>query len=97
MIRTFLLCVVALVAIASVAEAQVRVRSYVRSDGTYVSGHYRSSPDSSFYNNWSTYPNVNPYTGATGTRYSPNYYRSYQYQPYQYQSYGRYGRSGYGW
>ena len=31
-------------------------------------GHYHSGPDSSVYNNWSTSPNVNPYTGQTGTR-----------------------------
>jgi hypothetical protein len=51
--------------------AQVRVRGYFRRDGTYVSPHYRSYPDGSFYNNWSTKGNVNPYTGQPGTKVAP--------------------------
>jgi hypothetical protein len=39
------------------------VKGYFRKDGTYVSPHYRSAPDSKFYNNWSTSGNINPYTG----------------------------------
>jgi hypothetical protein len=46
----------------------VSVRGYFRRDGTYVQPHMRSAPDSSFNNNWSTYPNINPYTGQQGTR-----------------------------
>ena len=46
--------------------AQVKVRGYVKKDGTYVQPHYRSRPDSSVLNNWSTRGNINPYTGATG-------------------------------
>lgn len=49
----------------------VHVNGYFRSNGTYVAPHYQSSPDSSFYNNWSTKGNVNPYTGKAGTRVSP--------------------------
>lgn len=55
------------------ADAAVRVRGYQRSNGTYVQPHYRSNPDGNFHNNWSTYPNVNPYTGTTGTRLTPSY------------------------
>ncbi len=45
------------------------VRAYVKpSIGTYVAPHFRSTPDASFNNNWSTKPNVNPFTGAVGTR-----------------------------
>jgi hypothetical protein len=58
-------------AIASTADAQVRVRGYTRRDGTYVAPHYRSNPDGNFWNNWSTKGNVNPYTGAPGTRVTP--------------------------
>ena len=53
---------------AASASADVFVNGYFRSNGTYVQPHYRSSPDSNFYNNWSTYPNINPYTGRRGTR-----------------------------
>jgi hypothetical protein len=50
------------------AGDDVPVNGYFRSDGTYVQPHMRSAPDSSFNNNWSTSPNVNPYTGKEGTR-----------------------------
>lgn len=46
----------------------VWVQPHRRSNGTYVPGHYRSYPDGNVRNNWSQYPNVNPYTGARGTR-----------------------------
>ena len=54
--------------ISGTAFADVSVRGYYRSNGTYVQPHYRSNPDGNVYNNWSTYPNINPYTGRTGTR-----------------------------
>ena len=45
----------------------VFVRPYVRQDGTYVQPHFRTAPDHSISNNYSTFPNVNPYTGQQGT------------------------------
>ena len=54
--------------ISGIAFADVSVRGYYRSNGTYVQPHYRSNPDGNFGNNWSTYGNVNPYTGKTGTK-----------------------------
>ena len=62
------------------ADADVYVHGYTRSNGTYVQPHYRSDPDGNFNNNWSTYPNVNPHTGAVGTRHTPSYSDSY-YEP----------------
>jgi hypothetical protein len=53
------------------------VPGYIRSNGTYVAPYYRTHPDHSFYNNYSTYPNVNPYTGQMGTRLAPPYSPSY--------------------
>lgn len=44
------------------------VRGYYRSNGTYVQPHYRSNPNSTVYDNYSTKGNVNPYTGQWGTR-----------------------------
>jgi hypothetical protein len=52
----------------SSAWADQYVHGYYRNNGTYVQPYYRSSPDSSYNNNWSVSPNVNPYTGQTGTR-----------------------------
>lgn len=51
---------------ASMAEAGQRTRGYWKKNGTYVSPHYRTSPDSSKMNNWSTKGNINPYTGKRG-------------------------------
>lgn len=55
----------------AIAGGPVYVRGYTKKDGTYVAPHYRSAPDKSISNNWSTKGNVNPYTGAPGTRATP--------------------------
>lgn len=39
------------------ALAETRVKGYTRSDGTYVQGHTRSSPDSNRYNNYGSQTN----------------------------------------
>lgn len=58
----------ALVTMASTAQAQssARVRGYTRKNGTYVAPHYRTRPDHSRTNNWSSKGNVNPRTGKKG-------------------------------
>lgn len=43
------------------------VKGYQKSNGTYVQGYYRTNPNSTINDNYSTHPNVNPYTGKTGT------------------------------
>jgi len=53
---------------AASALAQVSVRGYTKKDGTYVAPHYRSSPNSTRNDNYSTKGNVNPYTGKEGTK-----------------------------
>lgn len=53
-------------------DQPVRVRAHVRSDGSYVPSHYRTRADNTQTNNWSSYPNVNPYTGEMGRR-TPRY------------------------
>ena len=45
---------------ASAALADVYVDGYYRKDGSYVKPHYRSDPDSTPNNNWSTRGNINP-------------------------------------
>ena len=59
--------IVALIVASATVSADTYVRGYIRSDGSYVAPHYRSSPDSSRFNNYSTQGNVNPYTGQPGT------------------------------
>lgn len=63
-----LVVVILVLVITTVANADVRVRGYYRSNGTYVQPHWRSDPDGNPHNNWSTYPNINPYTGKRGTK-----------------------------
>lgn len=63
----FLAALCALQASAALAQGTVYVPGQVRRDGTYVQPHYRTAPDSSRLNNWSTQGNVNPYTGRQGT------------------------------
>lgn len=67
MIRNILVLLIGLLFFGSV-YADTYVNGYYRKDGTYVQPHYRSSPDSSYNNNWSVKPNINPYTGQQGTR-----------------------------
>ena len=83
MLRVMLVTTALMVGATSVAVAQGSVYQpgYTRRDGTYVQPHYRTAPDSNIYNNWSTRPNVNPYTGRQGTvdpyrAPSPNYGRN---------------------
>jgi hypothetical protein len=49
------------------AFADVYVNGYYRQNGTYVEPHYRSSPNGTTLDNFSTQGNVNPYTGQAGT------------------------------
>ena len=50
------------------SSSDVHVRGHTRSNGTYVRPHYRSAPNSTTNDNWSTIGNVNPYTGQRGTQ-----------------------------
>ena len=99
--RKVCLALLLLVLAAAVAEAQVRVRGSYRSSGTYVQPHYRSYPNSTAWDNWSTVGNVNPYTGVWGSRW-PSYSGSRSYTPYvPYRAYtpysSSYGAYGWGW
>lgn len=68
MTRTVIAICCGLVALALAASAvgQVRVRGYVRKDGTYVAPHYRSSPNDTKADNYSALGNYNPYTRKPG-------------------------------
>lgn len=72
LISTFLITLAILFSVGFAApksaDAAVRVKGYYRSNGTYVAPHYRSNPDSSKLNNWSTKGNYNIYTGKKGSK-----------------------------
>lgn len=64
----------------------VYVRGYTKSNGTYVHGYHRSSPNQYKYDNYSSQGNTNPYTGQKGyqrNEYSspPSYNKSYNSSP----------------
>lgn len=48
--------------------AAVRVNGYYKKNGTYVQPYYRSNPNSTKLDNYSTKGNINPYTGKIGTK-----------------------------
>ena len=74
--KLFFTLALAFVAQFSFGQTTVYVNGYYRNDGTYVQPHYRTSPNNTVNDNWSTYPNVNPYTGQTGTKHYNTYYNS---------------------
>jgi hypothetical protein len=44
------------------------VKGYTKKDGTYVAPHRQTNSNSTQRDNWSSKPNVNPYTGKKGTK-----------------------------
>lgn len=59
------------------AHANVNVNGYYKSNGKYVEPHYRSNPNKTTDDNWSTKGNQNPYTGVKGTKEPNNYTNPY--------------------
>jgi uncharacterized protein YxeA len=68
--KKIILSLIAILFLITSTLADTYVRGYYKSNGTYVQPHYRSSPNSTTSDNWSTYGNTNPYTGERGTRRS---------------------------
>lgn len=60
------LCWVNLASAQQKSASDVYVKGYTRSDGTYVRPHWRSAPNGTKVDNFSTEGNVNPYTGKPG-------------------------------
>lgn len=56
-----------------VIAKDVYVKGYHRKDGSYVQPYYRTTPDMTKNNNYSTLGNRNPYTGEYGTKPRDNY------------------------
>ena len=44
------------------------VHGYTKKDGAVVAPYQRTSPNGTQRDNWSSKPNVNPYTGKEGTK-----------------------------
>jgi hypothetical protein len=63
----FIITTCSIVTLSSVFAGNY-TRGYYRQNGTYVPGYYHSSSNDSLYDNYGTRGNINPYTGAYGTR-----------------------------
>jgi hypothetical protein len=63
-----LLFIIAFLFTTAFSFAQVSVRGYYRSNGTYVQPHQRTYPNETRNDNYSTIGNVNPHTGKAGTK-----------------------------
>jgi len=70
-----ILLVATLLLIPTISNADTWVNGYTKSNGTYVGGHYRSSANSSRFDNYSSQGNTNIYTGRKGSQ--RNEYSSY--------------------
>lgn len=62
----------------------VKVSGYYRKDGTYVQPYFRTAPNSTNRDNFSTKGNTNPYTGKPGwidpdSKFNTFYYSTYTY------------------
>ncbi len=76
-----------LVCISSFAQTNpnhVRVNGYYKSDGTYVKPYFRTAPNQTNRDNFSTRGNVNPYSGKPGwvepdSKYNTLYHSNYTY------------------
>ena len=53
--------------------ADQHVIGYYKSNGTNVDSYMKSSPNNTKSDNFSTYGNVNPYTGQAGTKTYSDY------------------------
>jgi hypothetical protein len=63
----FLLSTLLMASSAAALAQSHYVHPYTKKDGTYVQGHYKTAPDDTKLNNYSTKGNLNPYTGEEGT------------------------------
>jgi len=77
-LKFIIMLILAILCFSAVAFADVYVRGYTKKNGTYVAPHYRSSPNHTVRDNWSTKGNRNPYTGKLGTK---TYRGTGSYQP----------------
>jgi hypothetical protein len=60
------------IGISGATYSDTWVDGHYKRDGTYVPGHFRSSPNTTNWDNYTTQGNRNPYTGESGRR-APDY------------------------
>lgn len=65
----FIALLVALIVFANISFVDAKsfkVKGYTKKNGTYVQPYYKSSPNRTKIDNFSTKGNYNPYSGKTG-------------------------------
>ncbi len=65
--NSLILAAIILSLVSSYASADKSVKGYVKKDGTYVAPHYQTNSNSTRLDNYSSTPNINPYTGKKGS------------------------------
>src|SRR5688572_27971798 len=86
--KTAILITMLLIGLVTFAQSSYTyVNGYTRSNGTYVQAHYRTLPNNTLNDNWSTIGNVNPFTGIAGTKRGDSYYSTSSYNNYSIPSY----------
>lgn len=76
--KKFLVLSLLILAVGQVSFSADYTRGYFRSKGTYVNGYYKSSPNYTKMDNYSTRGNYNPYTGRQGTVNPYSYSNTYK-------------------
>jgi hypothetical protein len=56
------------------AQTTTLVPGYIKKNGTYVAPYYKTTQNKTKADNFSTKPNINPYTGKEGRVVNPNPY-----------------------
>jgi hypothetical protein len=73
---------------AQTNSRHIKVSGYYRNNGTYVQPYFRTAPNTTNRDNFSTKGNTNPYTGKPGwiepdSKYNTFYYSTYTYKTYK--------------
>ena len=82
----FLFALLTIFSSAQTNSNHLRVSGYYRSNGTYIQPYFRTAPNSTNRDNFSTKGNTNPYTGKPGwiepdNKFNTFYYNTYSYTP----------------
>ena len=77
--KLFVTIIACIATMGPLAQSHTYQRGYFRKNGTYVTGHYKTTSDRTNHNNFSTTSNRNPYTGSTGHRAKDYSNQAYNY------------------
>lgn len=66
--KTLVALVAASLACSVAIAKPTSTKGYIKKNGTYVAPHFKTTPDKTKNNNYSTRGNANPMTGKEGTK-----------------------------